>query len=321
MALNSKIIITLKQLKGVGNKTILKIANTVNQKIETYEDLRDFWLKQSGKLYEKHNAEDLSDAYKKAERLIEASKKEGIGVLSYFEPEFPTILKNCINEDGKEEPVILLYYRGNLKALEKPGIAIIGTRGPTANGIKAGEYFASEFAKENFNIVSGLAIGCDTTGHRGALNVGGTTTAFLANGLDWESIYPKENLELAKEIVSKGGLLLSEYPIGQMCNRYALVARDRLQSALSYATIAIQTGIKGGTMHAVNTTLVTHKPLFMVDYKTEEDRKNEKVQGNIQLIAQGKALPLRSDNIKDAINKIDVFRDRLNSRPKDLSLF
>ena len=59
----------------------------------------------------------------------------------------------------------------------------------------------------------------------------------------------------------------------------------------------------------------------MVDYKTEEDRKNEKVQGNIQLIAQGKALPLRSDNIKDAINKIDVFRDRLNSRPKDLSLF
>ena len=321
MALNSKIIITLQQLKGVGTKTILKIANTVNQKIETYEDLRDFWLKQSGKLYEKHNAEDLSDAYKKAERLIEATKKEGIGVLSYFEPEFPTILKNCINEDGKEDPVIFLYYRGNLKALEKPGIAIIGTREPTANGIKAGEYFASEFAKENFNIVSGLAIGCDTTGHRGALNVGGTTTAFLANGLDWNSIYPKENLELAKEIVSKGGLLLSEYPIGQMCNRYALVARDRLQSALSYATIAIQTGIKGGTMHAVNTTLVTHKPLFMVDYKTEEDRKNEKVQGNIQLITQGKALPLRSDNIKDAINKLNAFRDKLNSRPKDLSLF
>ena len=50
MALNSKIIITLQQLKGIGTKTILKIANTVNQKIETYGDLCDFWLKQSGKL-------------------------------------------------------------------------------------------------------------------------------------------------------------------------------------------------------------------------------------------------------------------------------
>lgn len=321
MALNSKIIITLQQLKGVGTKTILKIANLVNSKIETCEDLCDFWSKQSGKQFEKHSSEDLQDAYRAAERLIDASERDGIGVLSYFDPKFPTILKNCINEEGKEDPVILLYYRGNLETLQKPGIAVIGTREPTPNGIKAGEYFAGEFAKENFNIVSGLAIGCDTTGHRGALNAKGTTTAFLANGLDWASIYPKENLELAKEIVENDGLLLSEYPIGQMCNRYALVARDRLQAALSYATVAIQTGIKGGTMHAVNTTLVSHKPLFMVEYKKDEDRKNEKVQGNIQLIANGKAIPLRSDNFQNAIKAIDDYRDKVQNHPGELSLF
>lgn len=124
--------------------------------------------------------------------------------------------------------------------------------------------------------------------------------SFLANGLDWESIYPKENLELAKDIVEKGGLLLSEYPIGQSCGRYGLVARDRLQAGLSYATVVIQTGEKGGTMHAVNATIKSGKLLLAVEYKSDEDCIHEKVQGNIKLIQEGKAYPLRSASINEA---------------------
>lgn len=135
--------------------------------------------------------------------------------------------------------------------------------------------------------------------------MGGATTAFLANGLDWASIYPKENLNLAKDIVTKGGLLLSEYPIGQTCGKYSLVARDRLQAGLSYATIVIQTGERGGTMHAVNATINSKKPLFAVEYKTYEDTKHDKVQGNIELIKDGKAHPLRSTAIDEAIRFIE----------------
>lgn len=83
-----------------------------------------------------------------------------------------------MDEDGKLNPPIILYYRGDIKALNKPGIAVIGTREPTPMGTKAGNFFAGELAKNGFNIVSGLAVGCDTTGHEGALSVGGTTTAF-----------------------------------------------------------------------------------------------------------------------------------------------
>lgn len=310
MALKTEFILTLQQLKGIGVKTILDIAKSIDYNIETIDELCNFWSRLKGRKFEKIISDDIYIANRNAIRIIEASKRDGIGIISYFEKEFPTILKHCINEDGKEEPVILLYFRGDLKALEKPGVAIIGTREPTDNGIKAGKYFASELAKENFNIVSGLAIGCDTTAHQGALSVQGTTTAFLANGLDWNSIYPKENLELAKQIVANGGLLLSEYSIGQACNRYALVARDRLQAALSYATIAIQTGVKGGTMHAVNTTIVSRKPLFMVEYKTESDNTHEKVQGNNKLIQEKKAHPLRSDNLKASIGIIDSYIDQ-----------
>ncbi len=203
-----------------------------------------------------------------------------------------------------------MYYRGDISILKKPGIAIIGTREPTPNGIKAGEFFSAEFAKRGFNIVSGLAIGCDTTGHRGALIAKGATTAFLANGLDWDSIYPKENLSLAKDIVGNGGLLLSEYAIGQNCGRYGLVARDRLQAGLSLATIVIQTGVKGGTMHAVNATLASKKPLFAVAYNSDYDTNHDKVQGNNMLIKNKAAYPLRSTEIDNAITIINNYKNK-----------
>lgn len=303
--LSTELILTIQQLPGIGNKTIFKIADQVKSPISTLEGLCDFWASLKGKKIESISSDDLEDAHRVAKRIITRAEEECVGVISYYDSEYPEILKSCTAEDGKLDPPIILYYRGDIKALEKPGLAVIGTREPTPNGVKAGLFFSAEFAKRGYNIVSGLAIGCDSTGHKGALSVGGTTTAFLANGLDWDSIYPKENLELAKEIVAKGGLLLSEYAIGQSCGRYGLVARDRLQAGLSYATIVIQTGIKGGTMHAVNATLASNKPLFAVEYKNPSDTSHEKVQGNSMLIKQKEAFPLKSTEIENVVSLIE----------------
>lgn len=246
ITLSTEMILTLLQLKRIGNKTILKLTQQIQTPISSLEQLYRFWRTLKGKDFESKTKEDLDDANRIAKRIIFQCEQEGIGIISFFEDSYPEILKSCKDEEGKLDPPLILYYRGNIKVLRKHGIAIIGTREPTANGVLAGKHFSSEFAKRGYNIVSGLAIGCDTTGHQGALAVGGATTAFLANGLDWASIYPKENLNLAKDIVTKGGLLLSEYPIGQTCGKYSLVARDRLQAGLSYATIVIQTGERGG---------------------------------------------------------------------------
>lgn len=316
MSFSTEILLTLQQLEGIGNKTILKIAELANSPIRDFEQLCEFWKTKTpkGKKLEAITRFDLGEAHKIARGTIAQCEQEEVGIVSYYEDIFPEILRNCTDEDGKLDPPILLYYRGNIKALEKPGIAVIGTREPTENGERAGKHFSTEFAKRGYNIVSGLAIGCDATGHQGALEAGGITTAFLANGLDWDSIYPKENLELAKKIVEKNGLLLSEYPVGQSCGRYGLVARDRLQAGLSYATVVIQTGEKGGTMHAVNATINSGKPLFAVEYKSSEDSTHEKVQGNIKLIREGKAHPLRSNSIDDAIQKIYDSTNRTNGR-------
>lgn len=321
MGVNKEIILTLKGIKGFGTKSILALADALEgTTCNSIEQLCEIWTGLKGKKYEAISPEMLQYYYHQAKTQIAKCEEMGIGIITYYDAEFPQMLRNCTSEEGKQDPPLVLYYRGSLEALKKPGIAVIGTREPTANGIKAGLYYSKEFAKRGFNIVSGLALGCDTTGHRGALDAGGTTTAFLAHGLDWDLIYPKENLELAKEIVEKGGLLMSEYAPGTQGNRYFFVARDRLQAGLSYATIAVQTGVHGGTMHAVNATLNSGKPLFMVEYKNIEDLKSPQVKGNLKMIAEGEALPLRSSELENAIKIVNA-RIENKQQAVQMSLF
>lgn len=312
MALNTELLITLQQLKGFGNKTILELSKVLTAK--TIDDLCEEWHSLKGKKYAKVTELDLRGANKVACRIIEASEFEGIGIISYFENFFPEILRTCVDEDGKLNPPIILYYRGDIKALNKPGIAVIGTREPTPMGTKAGIFFAGELAKNGFNIVSGLAVGCDTTGHEGALSVGGTTTAFLANSLAWNDIYPQTNVELAHRIVENGGLLLSEYPLGYKGGKYAFISRDRLQAGLSYATLVVQTGEKGGTMHAVNATLASNKPLYAIKYNHDADLHHTKVQGNIKLLNEEKAMPFNTQNILGTMVYLKKFVETYNKR-------
>ena len=110
-----------------------------------------------------------------------------------------------MNSEGKDDPPIGLYCRENIKTLEYPDIVVIGARALTLNGVIAGKYFSVELTKRGFNIITGLAISCDTIVHRGALEVGGFTTAFFAAGLDWKSIYPEDNKQLVKDIVESKG--------------------------------------------------------------------------------------------------------------------
>ena len=312
MTLTKEYIFTLTCLKeigikGVGPKKVLSIGNTIKERnipIESLENLASFMKTMKEKAINSVRMEDLQKAYNYAMNIVEASKAEGIGFKGYYDDDFPESLRKTVDEEGKENPPLLLWYRGDFSITKLPGIAVIGTREPTEEGIIGGKYLAGEFAKRGFNIVSGLAIGCDTCGHEGALNVNGKTTAILANGLDNKSIYPPENRDLAENIVKNGGVLLSEYPINTSVNRYSLVARDRLQSGLAQATLVIQTGKAGGTMHAAKATLAANKPLYVMLFKKEETNKHEKCLGNEALHEQGAIYLKGNDNIDEISHSI-----------------
>lgn len=289
MALTKEYLLAIKSFEGIGTVKLLKIGNYVEDKniaISSPSDLvpilDDLKIKVKK---EKVTTEMLQKALGVARRTIEYNLQAGIGITTYYDEDYPSILRDTINEDGKLAPPMVLYYKGDLSITRMPGLAVIGTREITDFGKKAGSYLTQEFSRRGYCIVSGLAIGCDSVGHRGALDVGGKTIAFLAHGLD--TVYPPENEGLAQQIVDNGGLLLSEYPVGMGVNRYNLVARDRLQASMALATLVIQTGVQGGTMHAANTTLQYPKPLYVIKFKNNEENEHEKSLGNALLVEKG----------------------------------
>jgi DNA processing protein len=312
MALTKEQILTLTCLKevgvkGVGPQKIFAIGAAIDEReleIKSYEDLAKLMSGMKEKAINKVTLANLNDAYTVAKKIVEASSQSNIGYVGYYDSEFPDVLRKTVNEEGKLDPPLILWYRGDFSITQLPGFAVIGTREATPEGIAGGTYLAGEFAKRGFNIVSGLAIGCDTCGHKGALKVSGKTTAILANGLDHKSIYPPENQDLAEEIVENGGLLISEYRIGTPVNRYNLVARDRLQSGLSLATLVVQTGEHGGTMHAATATLQAGKPLYTMLFKNDATNQHEKCLGNALLVKQGAKFIKGDANFDEISNSI-----------------
>lgn len=321
MTLTTQQILILANLNGVGGKTIFKIGEYAKDNEVQLSTMEDFLkLLKTLKLKVKEegqkgtfeiNMEHLTIASKMADRTIDAHKAMGIGVVSYYEPEFPAMLRYTIDESGKPAAPMYLFYKGDLSIANMPCLAVIGTREVTTEGISAGEYLSSKFAELGLCIVSGLAIGCDTCGHKGALMAHGKTIAFLAHGLD--SVYPEENTDLASAIVENGGLLMSEYPVGMKVNRYNLVARDRLQAGLANATLVIQTGINGGTMHAANATLKAGKPLYIVYFKDDATRNHEKSLGNELLVKKGAKYVSGKDDLTEVANDIKGYKQVNNT--------
>lgn len=153
----------------------------------------------------------------------------------------------------------ILHARGQLL----PGrryVACVGTRQPSMFGQIAAREISKFLAARGWSVVSGLALGVDSLCHEAALEAGGHTVAILANGLD--AVYPGQNRKLAERILSAGGALLSEQPLGTPALPRHLVARDRLQSGMSAATIVMQTDLIGGTMHTVRYAVLQGRPLI-----------------------------------------------------------
>lgn len=304
-------ILTLLNTPSIGRKTVENILiRYQNYSVSSPNDLLDILeeIKKTSSRVNVPTKEEMNRLYYSSQTLIESSLDNGIKTLDINHPHFPKRLKNI------PDAPVLVYVKGNSEALNSNrSVAIIGTREATDFGMKAGERLSSIFTKNDFVIVSGLAVGCDTAGHIGCLKENGISIGVLAGGLD--KIYPKESRGLAEEILEKNGCLLSEYPIGVPPRRNFFVERDRLQSGLSQAVIVIETDVKGGTMHTVGFAGKQNRYLACLGGHPEQYSNHPKIQGNKMLIGEGKAKRLGNmeeiNNFinlitKDEINHIDI---------------
>ncbi len=155
-----------------------------------------------------------------------------------------------------------LYAIGSLPEHRKPTVAIVGTRKPSTYGKEVTHRLSYDLAKRGVVIVSGLALGVDGIAHRAALEASGTTIAVLANGLP--QIYPATHRQLASDIVSSGGALLTEYEPNTSARGYQFLARNRIVSGLSDAIIITEAAARSGTLNTASHALEQGKDIFVV---------------------------------------------------------
>lgn len=216
------------------------------------------------------------------------SETEITEIQSISDFDFPEYLKSISDAPS------LLYFQGDISLISyQQRVAIVGTRTPSMYGIEEGRYFTKWFTERGFLIVSGLAVGIDTVVHQTCLEYGGKTVAVLPSGIG--NIYPKRNQKLAKQIISSGGLLISEYPSDSPPKKYFFIQRDRIQSALSKGVVVIESDLNSGTMVTAGFAINQGKILGCVDYGERGD--GTKSEGNRKLISTGKAFSLTRENL------------------------
>jgi DNA processing protein len=169
---------------------------------------------------------------------IRRARKRDIEILFPGGEGYPLILHEI------PDPPLVLYAKGRSNCDEE-GVAIVGARRASVYGRVQAERFAREIARAGVNVISGLARGVDACAHRGALDVGGRTTAVLGSGLD--RIYPPEHRRLAREI-EEHGLLLSELPLGSKPLARHFPMRNRIIAGLSRAVLVVEGAVRSGSL-------------------------------------------------------------------------
>lgn len=176
--------------------------------------------------------------------------------------DYPNKLKDA------KEPVEILYYTGNIDFLYTRSIAVVGTRNPSPEGVARASKLVKMLVKDNFTVVSGLATGIDTVAHRTAIAEGGWTIAVIGTPLD--TVYPKENEDLQKQIASRH-LLISQVPFYRYKqqsfrgNRLFFPERNKTMSALTEATVIVEAGETSGTLIQARAALHQGRKLFILN--------------------------------------------------------
>lgn len=172
--------------------------------------------------------------------------------------DFPALLQQ-IPDRPKQ-----LHVHGTLPSDEYKWLAVVGSRACTDYGRRAVRFLIEGLRGYPVVIVSGLAYGIDAEAHKAALDAGLTTVAVPGSGLNWEVLYPRANVALAREILEKGGAVVSEFKMDQKATDYTFPQRNRIMAALCHATLMIEAKEKSGTLITAKLTVEYNRELLVV---------------------------------------------------------
>lgn len=231
------------------------------------------------------------------ERELKRMDSSGIRFVSQGDEDYPELLREIYDSP------IGLYWKGDY-VVDRPCIAIVGTRRATLYGRATTKRFASELARMGFCIVSGMARGTDTAAHEAALEVGGKTIAVFGCGMD--IIYPPENLELYQRIAAEGAVA-SEFPFGRRADRQTFPMRNRVVAGMCEAVIVIESDVAGGSM-------------ITARFAGEQGRQVLAVPGRIDQASSAGCHQLIRDGATMATSVDDILEELRYKRPAEMEL-
>lgn len=173
-------------------------------------------------------------------REIEHCKSRNISIVPFYSSSYPIRLKQLV-----DSPLYLLT--AGLSELNHPRtLGVVGTRKPTKNGLYHTQQIIKELTSYNIQIISGLAYGIDGIAHHQAIEQNMSTIGVLAHGMD--TIYPKSHLDLARQMVSNGGAVVSEMPIKTEIHPDLFPRRNRIVAGMCDALLVVESAVTGGSM-------------------------------------------------------------------------
>ena len=220
------------------------------------------------------------------------AKRFGVAVVTPADADYPPQLRAA---PGRP---LALYVKGDVKALAKSGLALIGTRRATSYGKDLANRLAFDLAKAGWSVVSGLALGIDAEAHRGALAAEGVTVGVIGSGLD--RFYPEANRELAREIVQKGGAVVSEFPFGRPPDRETFPIRNHVVAALARGVVAVEAPARSGTL--ITTAIAADLGRTVMAVPARVDSRMS--AGCLQLIRDGAVLVRHADDVLEAMSEL-----------------
>lgn len=195
------------------------------------------------------------------------------------------------------DPPDSLYIYGNIALLNRPMIAIVGSRNASLEGIQNTRLFAQSLAQAGALIVSGLARGIDSAAHQTVINLGPGhyTAAVLGTGVD--KVYPRQNLNLSKTIQQQG-LLISEYPLGEGPKAWHFPRRNRIIAALAVGVVIIEAAQKSGSLITARIAADLGREVFALPGSIH----NPNSAGCHLLIQQGAKLAINPTDVLEELN-------------------
>ena len=189
------------------------------------------------------------------DRLRELVESLRASAVTIVDSEYPPLLREIV------DPPFALFYRGDLSLLQKPMLAMVGSRRASAYGMNAAAHLAQQLASAGVVIVSGLARGIDAASHQAALDAVCPTIAVLGTGID--IIYPRSHTRLTRTIAERG-LLLTEFPPGTPPLAANFPIRNRLISGITLGTVIVEATGRSGSLITARTAAEQGREVFCV---------------------------------------------------------